>query len=100
MRTITMMKCHLAAALSTVMLGAAFLAPPLIVADDRDDHRAQRYYDRDGRDYHEWNGGEDRAYREYLQENHREYRDFAKMNRREQREYWKWRHKHMEGDRH
>ncbi|MDQ2899541.1 MAG: hypothetical protein M3Y07_07035 [Acidobacteriota bacterium] len=94
------MRSYFGVALCTAVLGAAFLAPRFSIAADRDDHRAQRYYDGEARDYHEWNEGEDRAYREFLRENHREYREFRKMNRREQREYWKWRHQHMDADRH
>ena len=85
-----------------VVLGAALLAPVGLSADDHDEHRrdrARRYYDRDARDYHEWNENENRAYRRYLQEQRRDYRDFNRSNREEQREYWKWRHRHLEHDR-
>jgi phytoene dehydrogenase-like protein len=86
--------------LSAAVLGVALLAPVTVKADD--DHRRERvrrYYDRDARDYHEWNDGENRAYRRYLQEQRREYRDFNRVNRDEQREYWRWRHLHPETER-
>ena len=38
-----------------------------------------RYYDRNHRDYHEWNDREDRSYRLYLGEHHRDYRDFHEI---------------------
>ncbi len=57
-----------------------------------------RYYDRDHRDYHEWNDREDRSYRVYLGERHREYREFHHNSRREQSHYWRWRHNHPDRD--
>ena len=57
-----------------------------------------RYYDRDHRDYHEWNDGEDRRYRVYLGERHRDYREFRLTTRRQQNDYWRWRHEHPEHD--
>ena len=82
--------------LSALVLSAALLTPVAVTAakDDNDHHRVKRYYDRDNRDYHEWNEREDSAYRRYLQEQHHENRDWAKANRKQQREYWKWRHSH------
>jgi hypothetical protein len=88
--------------LSALALGAALLAPVSVKADDRDEHRRERvrrYYDRDARDYHEWNENENRAYRRYLQEQRRDYRDFNRSNREEQRDYWRWRHRHEDHDR-
>ena len=81
-------------------LGAFFLTAaltvPLVVRAD-DDH-PRRYYDRDRKDYHEWNEREDRAYRHYLEGQRREYREWNKLNRREQGEYWRWRHVHNNED--
>jgi hypothetical protein len=87
--------------LSGLILGVALLAPVALRADD-DDHRRERvrrYYDRDARDYHEWNDNESRAHRRYLQEQHREYREFHRSSREQQREYWRWRHLHRDNDR-
>jgi hypothetical protein len=53
-----------------------------------------RYYDRNHRDYHEWNDNEDRSYRVYLGERHRDYREFRLTTRRQQSDYWNWRHSH------
>ena len=44
---------------SAFVLGAALLAPVALKADDN--HRqakVKRYYDREGRDYHQWNDNE------------------------------------------
>jgi len=57
-----------------------------------------RIYDRDHRDYHNWDDREDRAYRRYLQEQRREYREYHYQNHRAQRHYWNWRHSHPDDD--
>jgi hypothetical protein len=82
--------------LSALALGAALLAPVSMKADDDDHHRnrVKRYYDREGRDYHEWNDNESQAHRRYMQEQHREYRDYSRMKREQQADYWRWRHSH------
>ena len=81
--------------MAILLLGGALVAPVAIKAADNrtatDDHR---FYDRDARDYHEWNHAEDRAYRQYLKERHRSYREFKHLNAQEQRDYWTWRHHH------
>ena len=76
-----------------LLLSAALIAPVAARADDRN-HQDRRYYDKDVRDYHSWNGDEDRAYRVYLQEQHRDYRDFNRAKREQQRQYFRWRHEH------
>ena len=77
--------------LAALFAGAAWMGP---VAMKADDHHDKRYYDRDGHDYHTWNGQEDRAYRVYLVEQHREYLDFQRAKAAQQREYFRWRHEH------
>jgi basic membrane lipoprotein Med (substrate-binding protein (PBP1-ABC) superfamily) len=81
--------------LSAFVLGAALLAPAALRADD-DHHRVKVkvYYDREGRDRHEWNDNENQAHRRYLQEQHREYREFDRNTRQQQADYWRWRHNH------
>jgi len=76
--------------LSGFLLGAALIAPLAVNADDHD----RRYYDRDHRDYHEWNSREDRAYRVYLGEQHRSYREFSRETRYRRAHYFRWRHRH------
>ena len=77
--------------LSAFFVGATLLAP---VATRADEHHEKRYYDRDGHDYHTWNGQEDRAYRVYLTEQHRNYREFERTRVVQQRAYFRWRHEH------
>ncbi len=75
-----------------LMLATLLIAPLAIAVED---HRGEaRYYDRDGRDYHNWNRDEDRNYRAYLLERHRAYVPFVKMRVRERQEYFRYRHEH------
>jgi hypothetical protein len=53
-----------------------------------------RVYDRQHKDYHQWDEHENQAWHRFLVENHREEHEFAKANRKEQAEYWNWRHNH------
>ncbi|HEV3332806.1 MAG TPA: hypothetical protein VG096_17585 [Bryobacteraceae bacterium] len=85
--------------LGSLLLSAALLAPAVVRAEDETHITNKRYYDRDRKDYHQWNRDEDQAYRQYLQENHRQYRDFNRLSRNEQSEYWTWRHQHEDADR-
>ena len=77
-------------ALLTLTLGVGV---PAMKADDRRDRvRVQRYYDRDHRDWHEWNDNEGRAYRYYQQQQRMKEMEWRRANRRQQTEYWRWRH--------
>ena len=62
--------------------------------EDHDRDHKNRVYDREHKDYHNWDENENRAWIRFNTENHRETHEFAKANRREQAEYWKWRHEH------
>ena len=94
--------------LSSMLLTAALAAPLAVRAQehdrddhDRDDHaKNQRIYDRDHKDYHNWNGDEDRNYRKWYNERHqgREYREYNRLNKHDQTAYWNWRHQHGDGD--
>jgi Ni/Co efflux regulator RcnB len=64
----------------------------------RDDKDRNRVYDRDHKDYHNWDDNEDRSFRVYLGERHREYHPFVEMKQKEQRAYWNWRHSHPDHD--
>ena len=98
--------------ISFVLLGAGLCAPAAIVtrAASQDEHRQdenrgnehsnRRVYDREHKDYHNWDANEDRSYRQYYSEQHRDYRDYNKLNRRQQSDYWKWRHNHSDGEEH
>jgi hypothetical protein len=53
-----------------------------------------RVYDRDHKDYHNWDDNENRAWGTYLTENHKDSHDYSKSNKKEQSRYWNWRHAH------
>ncbi len=92
--------------LGTFLLTAVLAAPTAISATAKlqdaggqsDDHQRDkdrnRIYDRDHKDYHNWDDNEDRSYRLYLGERHREYRPFVELKAKDQRAYWNWRHNH------
>jgi hypothetical protein len=86
--------------LGLLLLAAAIIAPVAIVAEaSAQEATVQvRVYDRDHKDYHNWDDHEDRAYRNYLGEQHRDYREYNRQNHREQKNYWKWRHSHPDHD--
>jgi len=96
--------------LATVLGLAVLVAPMAMKASNslqaesqsearRRDVSEHRVYDRDRKDYHDWNENEDRAYRRYWESRHRAYRDYERLNRREQSHYWSWRHSHPDHDR-
>lgn len=86
--------------IGTLVLAAAIITPAAVVADAKPQEASAqvRVYDRDHRDYHNWDDREDHAYRRYLGERHREYVEYNHQNRKEQRNYWNWRHSHPDRD--
>ena len=86
--------------ISSLILAAAIAAPTAIMASPRPQDRGVRVriYDRDHRDYHNWDDHEDRAYRRYLAAQHRSYREYHRQHYRVQRHYWNWRHSHPDND--
>ena len=86
--------------LAVLAVSAALIVPAAVTAQDREtpaqaDHsKDRRYYDKSGKDWHEWNPNEDHIYRQYLHDNHRKDLEFEKANTRERADYFKWRHSH------
>jgi hypothetical protein len=94
---------------------AAALASPVAIAqqDDQrrgDDQRQQqdqnnrntenqnRVYDKDHKDYHNWDSNENRAWGQYQTEHHMNSQEFSKANNKEQSQYWNWRHAHPDNN--
>ena len=77
---------------SALIVGAFLITPVAMQA--RDDDHAKKYYDRDHKDYHQWNDSENTQYHHFLEEKHRKDHDWNKSNKKEQQEYWNWRHDH------
>ena len=85
--------------IATLFLPAAIAAPlSMAVAAPQEASVQVRVYDRDHRDYHNWDDREDRAYRSYLTEQRETYREYNRQNHRMQKHYWKWRHNHPDHD--
>ncbi len=78
----------------TLCLTAAVAAPAVLVAAPAAQEVSVKVYDRDHKDYHNWNDNESRHWDMFLTENHRDHHDWKKANKKEQSEYWKWRHNH------
>jgi hypothetical protein len=68
--------------------------------DHHSNNQTKRYYDKDARDYHEWNQNEYHVYHQYVTEHHKRDRDFAKTTGVERTDYFKWRHEHPGQDKH
>jgi hypothetical protein len=80
--------------IGSLLLAAAVVAPVLVVSDAKAQEVQVRVYDRNHKDYHNWDDREDHAYRGYLETHHKEYREYNRQNHRDQDNYWKWRHQH------
>jgi hypothetical protein len=86
--------------IGSMILAAALVTPTVALAAalPQDAAVQVRVYDRDHKDYHNWDDREDHAYRQYLTDNHRAYRTYDHQNRSTQRAYWNWRHDHPDSN--
>ncbi len=86
--------------ITSLFLAAALMAPVAIMAAPVPQEASVqvRVYDRDHKDYHNWDDHENRAWGIFLTNNHKKNHEFARANRREQSNYWKWRHEHPDHD--
>ena len=83
---------------SLFLVGALGMPVAIKAVPVPQENREHRVYDREHKDYHNWNDREDRAWGQFQTENHRNSHEFKKSNRKEQSEYWKWRHEHPDKD--
>jgi hypothetical protein len=58
-----------------------------------------RVYDKDHKDYHNWDDNENQAWGRFQTENHKQPHDFKKAKKSEQSQYWNWRHDHQDDKR-
>lgn len=72
----------------------AGLGTPLMVKADDHDHDNKRYYDKEHKDYHEWNENEERNFAIFLNGKHLAIHTWDRASPRERQEYWNWRHQH------
>jgi hypothetical protein len=81
--------------IASLFLTAVLVAPVSMMATPAPEEGVQvRVYDKDHKDYHNWDDNENRNWGQFLTENHRKSHEFAKSNKKEQSQYWKWRHSH------
>jgi hypothetical protein len=82
--------------LASLFLTAALAAPMSIMAAPVPQEASVqvRVYDKNHKDYHNWDGNENRAWHQYLSDNHRDAHEYSKSNKKEQSQYWNWRHAH------
>ncbi len=86
--------------ISSLILTAAIAAPAAMLANPlpNDDGIQVRVYDRNHKDYHNWDANENRSWGVYLNNNHMHSQEFSKASKREQSNYWNWRHSHPDHD--
>jgi hypothetical protein len=82
--------------ISSLILAAALVSPVAIMAAPvpKDDNVQVRVYDRDHKDYHNWDDHENSTWGIYLSNNHKKPQEYKKASRKEQSHYWGWRHSH------
>jgi hypothetical protein len=84
--------------ISSFFLTAAIVAPAAVRANAAPQSVTVRVYDRDHKDYHNWDDREGQSYERFRGEHPKYNVTFSKTNRRKQKEYWKWRHEHPDHD--
>jgi hypothetical protein len=87
--------------IASLFLAAAVAAPLSMMANPVPQEAGVqvRVYDRNHKDYHNWDDNENRAWGVYLTENHKNHHDYARASKREQSNYWNWRHSHPDEER-
>jgi hypothetical protein len=82
--------------ITSLFLTAALAAPGALMAvpAPQEDHNQNRVYDKEHKDYHNWDDNENKAWGQYRTENHKDSREYSKANKKEQSEYWNYRHAH------
>jgi hypothetical protein len=84
--------------LSSILLGAALIAPMAITANAAPQGITVRVYDRNHKDYHNWDDREERSYQTFRVEHPKYHVQYRKSRRSQQNEYWTWRHAHPDRD--
>ena len=85
--------------MSSLFLAAALATPVAITAAPEPQSASVqlRVYDRDHKDYHNWDDKENRAYVQYRSEN-AEAHEYSKASKKQQSQYWNWRHSHPDNN--
>jgi hypothetical protein len=82
--------------IASLLLAAALAAPVSIMAAPGPQGASVqvRVYDKDHKDYHNWDDNENKAWGVYLTENKKKPHTFTRSSKKEQADYWNWRHSH------
>jgi hypothetical protein len=83
---------------ASLFLIAALAAPVsmLAVPAPQEGTVQVRVYDRNHKDYHNWDDRENQSWNRYNTDNHRKSHEFKTANKREQGQYWNYRHSHTD----
>jgi hypothetical protein len=86
--------------IASLLLATALVAPvSILAAPVPQEARVQvRVYDRQHKDYHNWDDNENRSWNRYLADNHKNSHEFSKANKKEQGQYWNYRHAHPDNN--
>ena len=83
-------------------LGTALIFSTNLLAQDHDRDHDQNHddrhhvYDKNHKDYHDFDAHEEQAYRSYWQQRHHDYVDWDRASERQRQDYWNWRHNHSD----
>jgi hypothetical protein len=80
--------------LSSLFLTAALVAPLAIRVTAAPQAVSVRVYDRDHKDYHNWDDREAQSYTTFRVDHPKYNVTFSKTSRSQQSAYWNWRHDH------
>jgi hypothetical protein len=80
--------------LAGLFLAAALVVPLATPVSATPQVVSVRIYDRDHKDYHNWDDNETRVYEGYRHDHAGLNVTFGKNNRKQQSDYWNWRHEH------
>ena len=85
---------------ASLFLTAALALPVAIMAAPLPQEASVqvRVYDRNHKDYHNWDDNENRAWGQYLQDNHKKSHEFKVAKKKEQSQYWNYRHAHQDNN--
>jgi hypothetical protein len=84
--------------LSSLFMGAALIAPMAITVSAAPQAISVRVYDRNHKDYHNWDDREERSYQTFRVEHPKYQVTYSKAKHSQQNEYWTWRHAHPDHD--
>jgi len=91
--------------LTTALAAPLSLSAKVVPQDDKkhedkgkEDKAKGHYYDKNHKDYHDWNDKEESSFHIYLTEQKHPVVEFSTMKAKDQQKYWDWRHDHPDHD--